>query len=174
MSSDGSRTAVITYGDQASIVSRFTGLQPIGNFDKMVDNASYVGGDRRMDNALKMVARVLSEAKAESPTFVIFLSGGRQASTGGALNDTIEPIRQFGAKTFVIGIGKQPDFIDLRPLVAYPKDVVTVASFEDLKSQTKQVASHITERASKKPLHCISIYVVLERTFFKVPLKKFC
>ena len=106
-----------------------------------------------MDNALKMVARVLSEEKAESPKFVIFLSGGRQASTGRSFNDTIEPIRRFGAKTFVIGIGKQPDFIVLRPLVAYPKDIVTVASFKDLQSQTKQVASHITERAGKKRLH---------------------
>ena len=151
MSSDSSRAALITFGDRASLVSRFTGLQKLEDFDKSIDSASYIGGDRRIDKGLKMVARVLNEAGKASLIVVIFLTGGRQASSGGTLDDPVEPVRQSGAKTFVIAIGKNPDVQELRPLVASPKDVVTVVSFKDLDSQTKRVASHISSSAGEKP-----------------------
>lgn len=149
MTSDSSRAALITYGDHGSLASRFTGLQSFDDFDKSVDNASYVGGDRRIDKALKMVARVLNEAGPASSKLVIFLIGGRQAS-GGGLDDAMEPLRQFGAKTFVISIGKQPDVQELRPLVSSPEDIVTVVTFKDLKSQTSRIANHISEKAGKE------------------------
>ena len=151
MSSDSSRAALITFGDSASLVSRFTGLQSLEDFEKSVDSASYIGGDRRIDKAFKMVARVLNEAGTTSSKVVIFLTGGKQASSGGTLDDAVEPLRQSGAKTFVIAIGKRPDVQELRPFVASPKDVITVVSFKDLVSQTKQVASHISGNAGEKP-----------------------
>lgn len=149
MSTESSRAALITYGDHSSIASRFIGLQSLDDFDKSVDNASYIGGDRRIDNALKMVARLLNEAEAASSKLVIFLTGGKQSSSGGSLNDAVEPLRQSGAKTFVIAIGKQPDVQQLRPLVASPNDVLTVITFKDLNSQTSRIASHVREKAGK-------------------------
>lgn len=151
MSSDSSRAALITFGDSASLVFRFTGLQSLEDFEKSVDSASYIGGDTRIDKALKMVARVLNERGTASSKVVIFLTGGKQASSGGALDDAVQPLRQSNAKTFVIAIGKRPDVQELRPLVASPKDVITVVSFKDLDSQTKQVASHISGNAGEKP-----------------------
>ena len=150
LSSNRSRAALITYGDRGTLTSRFIGLKNLDALDKSIDNASYVGGDRRIDKGLKMVARALNEAGATTTKLVIFLTAGKQASSGGSLGDAVQPIRQFGAKTFVIAIGKKPDVQELRPLVASPENVVTVVSFKELKSQTTRVASHISENAGKK------------------------
>ena len=146
---DGSRAAAITYGDQASYASRFIDLQSFEDFDKAVDDASYVGGERRIDRALRMGNRLLKEAKEESSKVVIFLTGGRQASTGESLLDITEPMRMAGVKTVVVAVGKKTDAKELRPLVVVPQDVLSVKSFENLQSQTKQVSGHISERAGK-------------------------
>lgn len=150
MSSDSSRTALISYGDRASLTSRFIDLQSLIDFDKSVDNASYIGGDRRIDKAVEMVSRLLNEAGGASSKVVIFLTAGRQASSGRPLEDVVQPLRQNGAKTYVIAIRKQTDVQDLRPLVDTSEDVVRVLSFKELDPEKTRIANHISEKAGKR------------------------
>lgn len=176
MSMDTSRAALISYGNLGSLTSRFIGLKSLTDFDKSVDNASYIGGERRIDKALEIVTRILNEARAGSSKIVIFLTKGRQASGGKSLEEVAEPLRQNGANTYVIAIGKDADINELRPLVASPEDVVTVVSFKELNSQRTKIASHISEKAGNyksKMLLCYSaigcrgdIWKALEQRFF--------
>lgn len=161
MSSDSSRAALISYGDHGSLNSRFIGLQSLVDFDRSVDNASYIGGDRRIDNALEMVTRLLSEAGTASSKVVIFLTGGKHASSGESLGDAMEQLRHHDAKMYVIAIGKQADFQELRSLVGSKEDVLKVLSFKELNSQKTRIASHITEKAGERE-NVVLLKVVVE------------
>ena len=150
ISSDSSRAALISYGDRGSISSRFIRLKNLTDFDRFVDNASYIGGERRIDKAVEMATRLLNEAGAASSKVVIFLTAGKQASSGKSLEDVVQPLRRHGTKTYVIAIGKQTDLQELKPLVISPEDVLTVQSFTELRTQENRVANLITERAGKR------------------------
>lgn len=149
VSLDTSRAALISYGDLGSLNSRFIGLKSLSDFDKLVDNATYVGGERRIDRALEKSTQILNEARAGSSKFVIFLTGGRQASSGKPLDEVVGPLRENGVKTYVITIGKKSDAQELRPLVASPEDLVSLLSFKELNSQISKIARHISEKAGK-------------------------
>ena len=170
VSSDSSRAALISYGDRGSISSRFTGLKGLTDFDRSVDNASYIGGERRIDKAVEMVTRLLNEARAASSKVVIFLTGGKQASSGKSLEDVVQPLRRSGTKTYVIAIGKQTDLQELKPLVISPEDVVTVQSFTELSTQENRISNIITERAGKRQNDIlasgflINVHLITERT----------
>lgn len=152
VSSDSPRAALISYGDRGSISSRFIGLKSLTDFDRSVDNASYIGGERRIDKAVEMVTRLLNEARPASSKVVIFLTGGRQASSGKSLEDVAQPLRRHGTKTYVIAIGKQTDLQELKPLVISPEDVVTVQSFTELSTQENRISNLITERAGERQI----------------------
>ena len=152
ISSDSSRAALISYGDRGSISSRFIGLKRLTDFDRSVDNASYIGGERRIDKAVEMVVRLLNEAGTASSKVVIFLTAGGQASSGKPLEDVVQPLRRHGTKTYVVAIGKQTDVQELKPLVISPEDVVTVQSFTELNSQENRIANHISERAGERQI----------------------
>lgn len=150
LSTNSSRAAFITYGDRSSIASRFVGLKDLATFDVSVNNASYVGGTRRIDRALQAVARLLEETRRDTPKLVILLTAGNQTSGVGSLGAAVDSVRQFGAKTFVVAIGDKLDVQKLKPLVGSPDDVVTVVSFKELKSQSTGIANHIGETAGEK------------------------
>lgn len=147
---DTSRAAVISYGDQPSVASRFISLQNFKDFHRVVDSASYVGGERRIDEAFRMVNRLLNEAEGDSSKVVIFLTAGKQTIGGVSLFDITEPMRLSGAKVIVVAIGKDPDPKELGALVAIPQDILTVTSFENLQSQTKQISGYINKTAGKR------------------------
>ena len=150
---DASRTAVISYGDQPSLTSRFISLQNFKDFYRVVDSASYVGGERRIDQAFRMVNRLLNEAEEDSSKVVIFLTAGKQTIGGVSLFDITEPMRLSGVKVIVIAIGKDADAKELGALVSIPQDVLTVTSFENLQSQTKQISGYIRNTAGKRSSH---------------------
>ena len=154
---DTSRTAVISYGDQPSLASRFIRLQNFKDFHRVVDSASYVGGERRIDQAFGMVNRLLNEAAEDSSKVVIFLTAGKQAIGGVSLFDITEQMRLSGVKVIVIAIGKDPDAKELGALVSIPQDILTVTSFENLKSQTKQISGYIRKTAGKRSIHLVWI-----------------
>ena len=153
MAPDTSRTAVISYGDQASLASRFISLQNFKDFYRVVDSASYVGGERRIDQAFRMVNRLLNEAEEDSSKVIIFFTAGKQTIGGVSLFDITEPMRLSGVKVIVIAIGKDADAKELGALVSIPQDVLTVTSFENLQSQTKQISGYIRNTAGKRSSH---------------------
>lgn len=167
ISSDSSRAALISYGDRGSLSSRFIGLESLTDFDRSVDNASYIGGERRIDKAVEMVTRLLNEAGTASSKVVIFLTAGRQASSGKSLEDVVQPLHHHGAKTYVVAIGKQTNVQEFKPLVIAPEDVVTVQSFIELNTQKTRIANHISERAGKRQNHvmCTVLKVVYTKLF---------
>lgn len=147
---NSSRAAFITYGDRSSIASRFVGLKDLAAFDVSINNASYIGGTRRIDRALQAVARLLEETRRDTPKLIVLLTAGKQTSGVGSLGAAADSVMQFGAKTFVVAIGDRPDVQKLKTLVRSPDDVVTVVSFKDLKSQSTRIANHIGETAGEK------------------------
>ena len=152
-SPDELRSALISYGDRASLVFRFTSFQNLSDFKNAVFSASYVGGERRIQKALDMVVRVVNEANHIVPKVVVFLTAGAQA-TGFKLSSTAaERFRNLGAKTFVIAIGQGANIPELKSLVEFENDIFSVLSFADLDSQTAMVSEHIKQSTGKKKKH---------------------
>ena len=76
-----SRAAVVRYSSTASSVIRFNTFNNLLDLVRGIENIQYLGGSRRMDAALKEAYKMRETARSDVPTYVIFLTAGRQAST---------------------------------------------------------------------------------------------
>ena len=146
------RIGYITYGSTALVsftLDRYTDLR---DFDDKVDKAIYVGGSRRIDRALTMAVRELqSEGRQDVPKLVVLLTAGRQSPAQDAvpLGQASKPLRDMGAKTYVIALGSQPSTQELRPVVERPEDILTVRSYDHLRPRAHPIASDLTRGLSK-------------------------
>lgn len=55
-----SRVALISYGEQPKLVTRFDGYKDVQELESLIDSAPFVGGPGRIDLALDMASSVLS------------------------------------------------------------------------------------------------------------------
>lgn len=141
-----SRAAVISYGRNSTLVTRFFSYSSTDEFEASVDSAPYEGGLRRIDQVIRNAGRVLGEARRSLPKVVILLTAGPETQDPDTedLYDAAVALRGFNAKTFVVAIGSSPDVDELLPLVRKPEDVFNVSSFDGLEGKTKSMARRIT------------------------------
>lgn len=140
-----SRAAVISYGRNSTLVTRFTSYSSTDEFEASVDSAPYEGGQRRIDRVIRNAGRVLGEARRSLPMVVILLTSGPETQDLDTedLYDAAVALRGFNAKAFVVAIGSSPDVNELLPLVRIPGDVFQVASFDGLGEEAKSMARKI-------------------------------
>ena len=140
-----SRAAVISYGRNSTLVTRFTSYSSTDEFEASVDSAPYEGGLRRIDQAVRNAGRVLGEARRSLPKVVILLTSGPETQDPDTedLFDAAVALRGFDAKSFVVAIGSSPDVNELLPLVRTPEDVFQVPSFDDLGRRTMPIARRV-------------------------------
>ena len=146
-----SRAAFISYGSAPTLVMRFSGYSSVSQFDRAVDHAPYSDGPRRMDLALEDAGRLLFEARPSVTKIVVLLAAGRQSREASLkpLNEAARQLRKYGAKTFVVAIGTEPDATELKPIVEEPQDLFEVRTFESLKSEANTIANSIVTRTSE-------------------------
>ena len=137
-----SRAAVITYGSNANLLFKFGGYGTLPTFDKVVDMAPFVGGERRMDLALEDAGLLLVEAKPYKTKWVILLTAGPHPTTPNvtSLLEASKSVRELSDKVYVVAIGNKVNIRELRDVVADPKDIFPVLSFQSLKPQGKLIA----------------------------------
>lgn len=73
-----SRAALVTYSKNAKVVFSFNDYVSMEMFDEKVDDASFLGGTRRIDNALRLSARLLKQARIDTNKVVILFTAGQQ------------------------------------------------------------------------------------------------
>ena len=151
IASGKSRAAVITYGDRPILVTRFGDYNTHEQLRSVVDRAPFSGGVRRIDRALEAASTVLQQSRPDVPKIVVLLTSGRQYPASGAkeLDEASKPLRDQGAKTYVIAIGKEPDNKKLRTIVDTPDKVLGVDSFRGLNPQVPSITKKIIDGLRK-------------------------
>jgi hypothetical protein len=79
---------------------------------------------------------------------VVLLTAGRTSpdSDARALGAAAKPLRDLGAKTYVIAIGKEPNTNELLPTVQYPRDIFRIQSYDLLPVELPSTARQIGDR----------------------------
>lgn len=103
-----------------------------------------------MDTALKEANKMRENARAGVPTFVIFLTAGRQASTpfSTPLDRAAQPLLDSSARMFVVGIGSRPNERELRSMAERDRDVFRVLP-DKLKQQAPLFVVYMASQAGK-------------------------
>lgn len=140
-----SRAGIISYSSLPSTVLEFTEYGPSFTFDKVVDSLPYLGGTRRMDLALEAAIKELNKGRRSVPKIVLLLTGGRQESGAKPLSQFVQPLRDLGARAYVVVIGSDVAVNELIPLVESTEDVFSVSSFDLLQSHVRPISNQIIE-----------------------------
>lgn len=146
-----SRGALITYGQNPRISFRFDSNRNTAEFDRLVGLARYMGGARRIDRALGDAADVIRNSRPNVPKVVILLTAGRHTTDPGAksLDEAAKPLRDLGAKTYVIAIGDSVNKPQLRPIIQRPEDIIPVDGFTKLRPLGPSIGREVAKGASK-------------------------
>lgn len=155
-----SRSSVITYGDRASLVAKYDSYKTTQELKRLIDGAQAVGGARRIDRALDAASTMISESRKDAPKIVVLLTAGQHTRVGGSkqLGVAAKPLRDKGARIFVVAIGRGPVKNELRPIVKEEKDILTFPSYEVLKPQAPSVAKKLSRTTVGKQLStCLQI-----------------
>lgn len=141
-----SRAAIISYGENSTLVTSFTNYRSTEEFEAYVDSAPYEDGLRRIDRVIRNAGRILISARNSLPKVVILLTSGPETQDVDTENlfDAAAFLRQYDAVTFVVAIGSSPDIQELLPLVSGLEHVFRVPSFNGLGGQAKSWARIIT------------------------------
>lgn len=152
-----SRVAFITYGDQSRTAFKYDDYQSVLQMEAQIDGAPYIGGERRMDKAMRSAQAVLTASRPLVPRIVILLTAGPQSFT--ASNDLLEnaakALHDIDAKTYVIAIGAEPDKNELLKTIDRPQNLIPMNSFNKLGSSAPSIAKDISS-SSGKPTYMIA------------------
>lgn len=137
-----SRAAIISYGENSTLVTSFTNYRSTEEFEAYVDSAPYEDGLRRIDRVIRNAGRILISARNSLPKVVILLTSGQETQDVDTENmfDAAAFLRHYDAVTFVVAIGSSPDIQELLPLVSGLEHVFRVPSFNGLGGQAKSWA----------------------------------
>lgn len=150
-----SRAAVLTYGWDPEIVTDFVGYRTVADFERRVDNAVSKGGPRRIDKALDEAVNIAKSTRPGYPKIAVLLTAGRQSSDASDLRNATQRLRDLGIKSYVIGIGRQPNKAELQPVVDKPDDIFNSDVFNTLQSVARPTARNMVRRLGKNT--CFSI-----------------
>lgn len=170
-----SRAAYISYGDQSRTAFTFNGYNSYPEYERLVDSAPYVGGQRRMDRALDAASTLLGETRPSAPKIVVLLTAGRQSLgvNGRLLHEAAGRLRDKGAKTYVVAIGAGPNKNELRGAVDRPEDIIPVRSFNKLIPKAPPISRELAGGSGESVLAAVSDYRTAHYVVFKTILYGF-
>ncbi|XP_048579524.1 collagen alpha-3(VI) chain isoform X2 [Nematostella vectensis] len=143
-----SRAAVISYGDRPFAVAGLDSYRSVHELERLVANARFVGGTRRMDFALDAGQSILSQARPGHPRIVLLLTSGRQSpdAVPNALYNAARRLRDDELTSlFVVAIGNEPNKQELGRIVLTPDQVINVPEFDGLPSSTQEITKKIAK-----------------------------
>lgn len=117
----------------------------MNDFDERVGRAPFLGGTRRIDNALNAATRLVKQARSEVPKLVVLLTAGRQGPGATSVAEAVRPLNRLGAKTFVVALGGDADPQALLPAVESSKDLTLVKSYGDLRLRAPAISRYIAK-----------------------------
>lgn len=142
-----SRAAVVAYSNFARTILKFTDYQSETDFNNKLDTEPWFGGSRRIDRALEAASTLLSQARPNVPKLVVLVTAGQQTTSASAkpLGEAARPLKDMGAKTVVITVGRKADYKTLLPVVNSISDLFGVKLFDDLRYEVQPVVKHVVK-----------------------------
>lgn len=141
----GPRAAFVTYGSRSHTAIGFSGYSSVADFSLKVNNARFLGGTRRIDQALNHAAKLFRETGRAGLRIVILLTAGNYYRGPGSssMSSVMMPLRSLDAHLYVIGIGSQFTPWMFTQMVRGPKDIFQVPSFNDLAHWQSKIARQL-------------------------------
>lgn len=129
-----SRASLITYGNVPRRVFSFNGYDSRADFETKVDGATPQGGYRRIDRVIEDATRILNSSRQGASKVFVLLTAGGQYPEFGAKSPGLAslPLRDLGAKMYVIHVGSKPRPKEFNKAVDRPEDVIPVKTFDTL------------------------------------------
>lgn len=141
----GPRAAFATYGSSAYTVIGFSGYSSDAESSLKINTARFLGGTRRIDQALDHAAGMFQKTGRVGLRIVILLTAGNYYTGPGAssVSSAMMPLRTLDAHLYVIGIGSQFTPLMFKQMVRGPKDIFQVPSFNELTSWQSLIARQL-------------------------------
>lgn len=143
-----SRAALVIFNETSFVVVKFTDYNTKSEFIDAVDEAPFLGGERRIDTALETAATLYPESRF-SVSRVAFLVTVGKATTGQdakPLSEAIQNLRSLGVRMYVTIIGTEADLVGYQAAVENPKDLFVLPSIGSKGSGTvNRVGDHVTQ-----------------------------
>lgn len=142
------RASLVVYSNNPRLVTRFDSHKTLRQFEAAVDRASYLRGAWRIDKALTYAARLFTAARSGVPKVTVLITSGRRDSVN-SLGVASRPLKDIGAKSFIVAIGTLPNIRDLRLVVSGNNDIFRVSSFLNLPRIERSFPHHIISSYGK-------------------------
>lgn len=153
-----SRSAVVTYGEKASVVASFDQFPNIPDFLKAVGNLTQEkdsSGKGRLDEAVNLATRdVFPKSRPGVSKLAVVLTNGKQTTGPNALElkQAFEASRKARIRILPVGVGKNVKVEEWSSLVERKQDLLQVDNSQDLTLKVHEIAATIC-RAAGKNMH---------------------
>ena len=163
VSPGNSRAAVVAYSNFARTVLKFTDYQSETDFNDKLDTAPWYRGSRRIDRALEAASTLLSQARPNVPKIVVLVTAGQQTASAGAkpLWEAARPLKNMGAKTVVVTVGREANFKNFLAIVNSVNDLFDVKLFGDLRYEVQPVVDQVVKHFGELNEH-LSIFRTMQ------------
>ena len=121
---------------------------------------AFVVGSRRIDKVLNSASQLIANTRELFPKIVVLLTAGRRGSEQ-PLELVVKPLREHGAKMYVVAIGDRPDVNELLPIVKDERFVIKIPSFNDLPRRALQVSQTLGNQSGEWVTAFSSYYINL-------------
>ena len=156
-SSNRSRVSIISFGNESDLTVNFSEQQSTGSLIERVDSIPFLGGEPKMDKALKMAAAELfsstGSARTDLPRTVVIITDCERDnnSSQSKFDASTEMLQKEGVKIFVVAVGceSENNKKELKVLVDRADDIFTPDSFDKLAVEAAKLRSAAEEYAGK-------------------------
>lgn len=143
------RAGIIPYGKTAELAVPLGSRTTNEAINRSISSLPYIGGNKRIDRALKLAYQTFSQARPLVPKIMlIFTHGGQLTDPGTDLRLPVQALRGQGVSVFVIATGEGIDYSRLNQLVD-GRNIIEDKSRETLQPYLSSAASYIRVNSGK-------------------------
>lgn len=155
VSHNTTHAGVVIYSTEARMKIKFTDHNDIASFQEAVYGLEHMEKFTRIDLGLRVAhtelfSPIYGGARPRVKKLAFILTDGIQnpvevdgvnVSVGGAA----QPLKDAGIKTFSVGIGRKVNRVELRAMVEFDEDLITVANFDELIKKIQNITQQTCE-----------------------------
>lgn len=143
------RAGIIPYGNRAELTIRLGSHTTNGAINRSIETIPYIGGNKRIDRALKLANQTFSQARPLVPKILlIHTHGGQLADPGTDLRLPVQALLDQGVSIFAVAVGEGVDYSRLNQIVR-SNNVIADKSLESLEPYLPPAASYMRVKSGK-------------------------
>ena len=151
ISEAGSHAAVIVYSRDGVVEIDFRQGDDLKRFNQKMDSLRFYNQETRIDKALIVAESQLFNSRGghrrQVPKVVVLLVDGRTtvAKDSVPLGRASQPLKDIGAKIFVVGVGNNFDKNEMAAVATSPNNIFAVGGFDELLPSIATIISKTCE-----------------------------